>query len=157
MHSISQALTTKLEQFSRLMVDSNDFAAISDFFHQELVPVEEFIAASVTRKNRRLSTLIRMLFRAISGNSAIRFSHLSVIEARSFWHGTVAPGVGGIALVHYCEDVNKGLLCYTRGLGDPNVQFIRFAVPEDLTGTEDPELAALTQMSRRPAGGYMLS
>ena len=128
-----ETIAARLARLRDLLISGDELAEASDYFHESLVPDENFLRSGSSYDHPRLLAILHGVLRAIAPGGelacpmTLRLEKYAMCHGCTFWRG-------GIALFFYFEELDLGLCSYQRSLADPNVRFVRFSVSQASNG-----------------------
>lgn len=121
---IPRSRRTCIERLRELLVNTDRFAEISEFFHAELVPDAEFYDAGRVDHNAEVQALMETALRSVLPTGSFSGLMLIHVADHGMWHGFGRWGAGLSTLLFF-EDLGVGLVSYANSLVDARTHHIR--------------------------------
>jgi hypothetical protein len=126
----NKPLASRIAQLQRMLLESDDFAAISEFFSEHLIDDPAFVRLGKAAAAPELAQAVRAALRACFGACPLYgLTFLNVAEF-GLWHGAAAWRKEGLVLVIYLEGLDLGLLSVAGSMTESVVHFVRFGLSE---------------------------
>jgi len=141
-----------IAELRRLVSEAANLGVVEDFFHDVLVPRDDFLALGETAQHPLLITFVRELVRITLSEQPLADNILHHIKEHSFWHGCFAPTGAVVVGFVYFEDINRGVIMADNLVSHRSHQ-LRFSMPPGVTDPQKLENLTLDGMSRRGPEG----
>jgi hypothetical protein len=122
-----------LVELRRLAVESSDIAEPMRFFHDELVPLDAFMALGGPGEYPMLEEMLRKATQRTLPEFHVSSFSMQHLPEHALWHGAGYSEHGGILMFIYFDDLGLGLAHVLLTLTTDQNHFLRFrGVPSDL-------------------------
>lgn len=115
-----------IQELRRLTIESRDLSVPVEYFHDQVVVLDEFVSQSDQGEHPLLEEMLRAAARrAIPDFEIQSFTLLQLTEHR-LWHGAGHGTSGGLAVFLYFEDEGVGVAQIMASPSNPQTHFVRF-------------------------------
>jgi hypothetical protein len=121
----NRRIDAKVSQLRELLMTAKDLDEVSEYFHNELVPDDAFIASGARSSNPRLLTALQAVLERVAPEGKLGMSLSIRLDPQSFCHGYSTWGRGHVVFFYF-EQLDLGFCSYSPSLSSIEVTFLRF-------------------------------
>jgi|GEM_PF-1342756 len=115
----------KISQLRELLIAAPELDEVSDYFHNELVLDDAFIASGIRASNPRLLNALQVVLERVAPGSNLGTPLIIRLREQAFCHGYSTWGRGHVVFFYF-EQLDLGFCSYVRSLSSAEVTFLRF-------------------------------
>ena len=120
-------LDAKVSQLRQLLTTVEDLDQVCEYFHNELVPDDAFIASGARGSNPPLLTALQAVLEVVAPEGELGTPLIIRLDQQAFYHGYSTWGPGHV-MFFYFEQLDLGFCSYTPSLSSVNVTLLRFSL-----------------------------
>lgn len=146
------SMASRIAELRRLVVEAPKLQAVGDFFHEHLVPDDEFMALSQPASHEALLAMVRGVVRTTLAPGEVVEGRLHRVVGHPLWHGMNLYSCGLMVEILYFDDLKICVVVTTDLAGERQHQ-LRFTVDERMTAADAESLQMVSATARAKTHG----